>query len=81
MRLEVGGEIGVEGFPETLTVGGEKIEGLVAVAEPPFARGGVEGEAGGFDEIDGAGVKWVLGGGEREGEEVFGTVDRQRLRR
>ena len=81
MRLEVGGEIGVEDGAQTVAVGGEKVEGLVAVAEPPFARGRVKGEAGSFHEIDGAGVERVLGRGEREGEEVFGAVDRQRLRR
>ena len=81
VRLEIGGEIGVEDGAEAFTVGGEKVEGLVAVAEPPFARRGIEGEAGCFHEIDGAGVERVLGRGEREREEVFGAVDRQRLRR
>ena len=79
VRLEVGGEVGVEGFPETLAVGGEEIEGLVAVAEPPFARRRIEGEAGRFHEFDGAGVERVLGRGQREGEEIFGAIDEQGL--
>ena len=79
VRLEVGGEVGIEGFPETLAVGGEEIEGLVAVAEPPFARGRIEGEAGRFHEFDGAGVERVLGRGQREGEEIFGAIDKQGL--
>ena len=79
VRLEVGGEVGVEGFPETLAMGGEEIEGLVAVAEPPFARRRIEGEAGRFHEFDGAGVERVLGRGQREGEEIFGAIDKQGL--
>ena len=80
MGLEVDGEIGVEDGAEAFAVGGEEVEGFVAVAEPPFSRGRVEGEAGSFDELDGAGVERVLGRREGEGEEVFGAVDRQRLR-
>lgn len=51
----------------------------MAVAEPPFARGRIEGEAGRFHEFDGAGVERVLGRWQREGEEIFGAIDKQGL--
>ncbi len=76
--FEVFGEVGVEAGAEPFALGGEEVEGLVAVAEPPFARGRIEGEAVGFHQVEGAGVLGVLGRGEGEGEEVFGTVHQQR---
>ena len=79
--LEIFGEVGVEAGAEAVALGGEEVERLVAVAEPPFAGGGIEGEAVGFNEVEGAGVLRVLGRGEGEGEEVFGAVDDQRLGR
>jgi len=35
--VEVFREVSVEAGAEAVAVGGEKVEGLVAVAEPPFA--------------------------------------------
>ena len=61
--VEVFGEVGVEFVAEGSEVGCEKVEGFMAVAEPPFAGGGVEGEAVGFDEVEGGGVAGVLARG------------------
>lgn len=76
--LEVVGELGVEFVAEAWAVSGEEVEDFVSVAEPPFARGWLEDEAGGFDEIEGGGVAEAFAGWEGDGEEMFGAVDRQR---
>lgn len=74
MFLEVGGEVGEELVAQGIEVGGEEVEGFMAIAEPPFAGGGVEDEAVGFDEGEGGGVGAVFAGREGEGEVVFGAV-------
>ena len=71
MFLEVFREVGVEAGAETFALGGEKVERFMAVAEPPFARGRVEREAGGFEELESAGVLRVLGRGQGDGEKIF----------
>ncbi len=79
--FEVGREVGIEAGAEAVAVAGEEVERLVSVAEPPLARGRVEGETGGLYQIEGAGVLRVLGRGEREREKIFGAVHEQRGRR
>jgi hypothetical protein len=78
VAFEVGGELGVKFVAEARAVFGEKIQGFVAVAEPPFAIGRLEDETVGFDEIEGGGVGRVFARREGEREKVFGAVDDQR---
>ena len=73
--LEVRGEVGAEGVAEARELGGEKVKGFVAVAEPPGAVGGFEDEAVFFEEGEGSGVGRVLAGGQGDSEEVFAAVD------
>ena len=75
--FEIVGELGEEFVAQALAVGGEEVEDLVAVAEPPFARRRFEDETGGFDEIEGGGVAEAFARGQADGEEVFGAVDCQ----
>jgi len=73
--LEVLGEVG-EKFPaQAVAVGGEKGEGLVAVAQPPLAIGGFEVETGGLEQVQGGGIAGVLAGGQGDGEVVLGAVN------
>ena len=54
--IEVGREVGVEAVAERVAVGGEEVEDLVAVAQPPLAGRSIEGKAVGFNQIEGGGV-------------------------
>jgi hypothetical protein len=73
--LEVGRELGAEGVAQAGEVGGEEVEGLVAIAEPPRAVGGLEDEAVFFEEGEDGGVGRVFAGRQGDGEEVFAAVD------
>jgi hypothetical protein len=76
--LEVVGEVGVPGVAERVEMDGEKVERLVAVAEPPLAGERVEGKPVGFYEIESGGVGALFAGWEADGEEVLAAVDGER---
>lgn len=73
--FEVGGEVGEEGVAQAAEVGGEEVERFVAIAEPPSAVGGFEGEAVFFEEGEEGVVGRIFAGGEGDGEKVFAAVD------
>jgi hypothetical protein len=78
--FEVGRELGVEFVAQTVAMGGEKIEGLVAIAQPPLAVGRFQGKARGLDQLERGGVGDVFTRGQGDGQKMFGAVDGERGR-
>ncbi len=76
--LKVGRELGVEAGAQAGPVGGEKIQGLVPVAEPPFSAHGFEAETAGLEQIERRGIGGVFARGQRDGEVMLRAIHQQR---
>ena len=76
--FEVGGELGVQVVAQQRAVGGENIEHLVPVAQPPLAGERIEREAVGAEKFQRGIVNHRFARGQGDGEEMLGAVHGQR---
>ena len=73
------GELRAVILAEDRAVGGEKVQGLVPVAQPDLSVRGLEGEAGAFQQVPDFLVIVRTARGQGDGEEMLGAVHGHRL--